>query len=74
MTNNIIHFDEYTLRDLHAPDILRAIAENKPKHVFVIAWGEDGDNPTYHCSMADTPVVLLRLQQFIHGYFNGDFG
>ena len=67
MTNNIIKLYN------DAPGILRAIADEEPKNVFVIAWPNDGSMPTYHSSTSDTPVVLMRLQEFIHKYYNGDF-
>lgn len=46
---------------------------NNPKHAFVICWPEDGKLPSYHSTTGDIPVVLLRLQEFIHKYYNGEF-
>jgi hypothetical protein len=70
--------DVYTLNcittlDISASQMLINISEDKPKNAFVIAWPEDGSMPTYHSSTSDVPVILLRLQEFIHKYYNGDF-
>lgn len=73
MNGNVIKFPGITKHDIQADDMLRSIAENKPLHAFVICWPEDGSMPTYHSSTADTPVVLMRLNEFIHQYYNGDF-
>ena len=73
MSNNVIKIDFYTDKDIDASKMLEAIAEEKPKNAFVIVWPEDGSLLTYHSSTGDTPVVLLRLQEFIHKYYNGDF-
>ncbi len=59
--------------DINASDMLRVIADENPKHVFLISWPKDGGAPTYHSSTCDTPVVLMRLQEFIHKLFNGEF-
>lgn len=71
--SNIITFTGMTKNDIDAPTMLRNIAEEKPKNAFVIVWPEDGSLPTYHSSTSDMPVVLMRLQEFIHKYYNGDF-
>lgn len=71
---DVIRLNIETRVDLNAEDMLRAIAENKPKHAFVICWPEDGGQPTYHSSTGDMPVVLMRLNGFIHKFYNGDFG
>jgi hypothetical protein len=72
--SNIIEFPfSLTRSDLSPEDMLRAIADEKPEHVFVLAWPSDGTMPTYHSSTGDGPTVLFRLQQFIHKYYNGDF-
>lgn len=62
-----------TKLDINAASMLREIAKEKPANAFVIAWPKDGKMPTYHSSTADTPVVLLRIQEFIHKYYNGEF-
>ena len=62
-----------TKHDLQADVMLQNIAEEKPKNAFVIAWPEDGSMPTYHSSTGDTPVVLMRIQEFVHKYYSGDF-
>lgn len=68
----VINFPD--MSRLTAPDMLRNIADNdKPKHAFVICWPEDGSMPTYHCTTKDVGVVLMRLQEFIHKWFNGEF-
>lgn len=85
MTDKILYLNHYakkvhngeeeaiTNQDINASDMLKAIAEQKPKHVFVISWPEDGSLPTYHSSAADLPTVLYRLQEFIHKVFAGEF-
>jgi hypothetical protein len=62
-----------TKHDIQADEMLRNIAESAPNHAFVVAWPEDGGMPTYHCSTGDIPVVLMRVQEFIHKYYSGDF-
>jgi hypothetical protein len=62
-----------TTGDIKCPGMLRAIADQDPSNAFVICWPKDGKEPTYHCSTSDIPTVLLRLQTFIHKFFNGEF-
>jgi hypothetical protein len=62
-----------TRHDISAPSMLREIAKEKPKHCFVICWPEDGSMPTYHSTTSDMPTVLMRLREFEHKYFDGDF-
>ncbi len=69
---NILPFTGITKHDISAQSMLRAIATDEPSHAFVIAW-PSGGMPTYHSSTADMPVILMRLQEFIHKYYNGDF-
>lgn len=70
---NIIPFRGVTKSELSASDMLKNIADDcKPKHAFVICWYEDG-LPSYHSSTGDAPVVLYRLQEFMHKEFSGDF-
>ena len=71
MTDNIINFKHYTEND--PADMLKAIAEEDPNDFFAIVFPKDGSIPTYHSSTGDMPVVLMRLQEFIHKYYNGDF-
>lgn len=73
MNDNIVQFTGLTTLDISAKTILQNLAEEEPKNVFVICWPKDGSMPTYHSSTGDTPVVLMRLQQFIHKFYNGDF-
>lgn len=77
MTNKIIPIIPYLKSgfkgDIPAPDMLRNIAKKQPEHVFVITWPSDGAIPSYHSSTADVPVVLMRLQEFIHKVYNGEF-
>lgn len=65
--------DLITKHDIDAVAMLRNIADEKPKHAFVITWPEDGSMPNYHSSTGDTAVVLLRLHEFVHKYYSGDF-
>ncbi len=60
-------------RELIASDILRAIADEEPDKVFLVVWPKDGSLPTYHSNTKDIETILLRLNQFIHKYYNGDF-
>lgn len=69
----VIEIDFWTNGDIQADKMLQAIAEENPKNAFVIVWPDDGSMPTYHSSTSDVPTVLMRLQQFIHKYYNGDF-
>jgi hypothetical protein len=62
-----------TRHDLNAPDMLRTIAESEPADAFVITWPKDKTMPTYHSSTGNTPVIMLRIQEFIHKYYSGDF-
>jgi hypothetical protein len=61
--------DFVTRHDIPAENMLRAIADEEPDHAFVICWPKDGSMPTYHSTTSDMPVVLHRLQTFIHRYF-----
>lgn len=70
---NLIKFPGAYYGETTAADMLRKIAEDEPKYAFVISWPKDGKRPTYHSNTSDVPVILLRLQQFIHKLFNGDF-
>lgn len=65
--------DFITTRDLSAKDMLCNIAEENPSHAFVVVWPEDGGMPTYHSSTSDIPVVMMRVNEFIHKVYNGDF-
>lgn len=58
--------------ELNAAKMLRAIAKQKPRYVFCIVWWKKG-MPSYHSSTSDMPTLLMRCQEFIHKYFNGDF-
>lgn len=62
-----------TKHSLEADEMLKTIAESKPNDAFVICWPQDGKMPTYHCSTGNIPVVLMRVQEFIHKYYSGDF-
>lgn len=62
-----------TKHEMQADDMLRTIAENSPKDAFVIVWPKDGTLPTYHSSTGNIPVVLMRIQEFVHKYYSGDF-
>lgn len=62
-----------TQHEINAAKMLREIAKDKPHHAFVIVWPKDGSMPTYHSSTGDMPIVLLRVQEFTHKYYSGDF-
>jgi hypothetical protein len=72
--SNVIKFPGDTLEDLDAATMLRNIADSEPQNAFVILWPSDGSIPTYHSTTSDIPVVMLRIQGFIHKVYNGDFG
>jgi len=72
-TDNVIDFTGITRLDIDSSRMLRNIADEKPRCAFVITWPEDGSMPSYYSNTTDMAVVLLRLQQFIHKYYNGDF-
>ncbi len=70
----VLEFPELITRhDLDASKMLRVIAEDEPADAFVIVWPKDGAMPTYHSSTGETPIVLMRIQEFIHKYYSGDF-
>lgn len=69
----ILHLDTLTKHELDTAEMLRSIAENDPEYAFVICWPKDGSDPTYHSNTGDTPVILMRINEFIHKYYNGDF-
>lgn len=73
MSAEIIKLDINTRLDIPAGKMLREIAKEKPENAFVIAWPNDGAMPEYYSSTGDIPVVLMRLQEFAHKYYNGDF-
>lgn len=62
-----------TKHDINPARMLREIAKEKPDQAFVIVWPADGSMPTYHSSTGDTPVIMMRMQEFMHKYFSGDF-
>ena len=73
MTDNIVEFPINTA--LEGADVLRnIIEEDDPDRVFVICWPKDGGMPTYHSNTNDIPVVLMRLREFEHKWFNGALG
>jgi len=69
----IIKFPGKHYGEVNGADVLRAIAESEPDKVFVIVWPKDGSRPTYHSNTSDIPVIVLRIQQFLHKLFRGDF-
>jgi predicted xylose isomerase-like sugar epimerase len=73
--SNIIQFpiNPFTTQDISAPDMLRHIADNNPAQAFVVCWPNDGSMPTYHSSTGEVPEVLMRVQEFIHKFYNGEF-
>lgn len=68
----VIKLDINTRLDINASDMLRSIADQNPKHAFVCVWPEDGSIPTYHSSTGDISTVLMRVNEFVHRYYNGD--
>jgi hypothetical protein len=72
MSAEIIELDVITKLDLNASEILREIAKEDPKHVFLVVWPKDGGHPTFHASTSDTPVVLYQLERFKHFIFSED--
>jgi hypothetical protein len=69
----VIKLGIVTKLDISAADMLTEIASQKPKNAFVICWPEDGSMPTYHSSTGDMPVILMRLNEFIHKFYNREF-
>lgn len=67
----VIHLSKRGL--VSAPEMLRKIADSNPEHAFVIVWPEDGRQPTYHASTEDCAVVLMRVNEFIHKFYNDEF-
>lgn len=72
MTDNIIPFKGITTLDIDPQAMLRAIADESPENVFLIVWPNTGEMPTYHSSTADIATVLMRVQGFVHKFYNGD--
>ena len=72
--NNVIKFPSGINHELDSAEMLHEIAKDAPKKVFVICWPEDGSMPTYHTNTADYPVIMMRLQHFIHKMYNEEFG
>lgn len=70
---DIIKFDGLTANDISAGDMLREIAAEEPEYVFAITWPKDSGVPTYHSNTSDMAEILMRLQEFVHKLFNGDF-
>jgi hypothetical protein len=73
VTDNVVKFPGLFYGELTAPTMLRKIADLEPNHAFVISWPADGAMPSYHSSTGDIPIVMLRIQEFVHKYYNGDF-
>lgn len=73
MTDNVVKLPGICYSSTPAVDMLRNIADGEPKHAFVIAWPADGKLPAYYSSTGDLPIVMLRIQEFIHKFYNGDF-
>lgn len=71
--NNVLKFPAITRHDISTKEMLVNIAESNPSNAFVIVWHSDESMPTYHSNTSYMPVVLMRVQEFIHKYYNGDF-
>lgn len=59
--------------ELGVPEWLAKIAKEKPAFCFVVVWPADGSMPTYHSNVGDMPTVLMRVNEFVHKHYNGDF-
>ena len=71
--DNVVKLDIDTRLDISAADMLRAIADEDPDNVFLVVWPNSEEMPTFHSSTSDEPVILMRLNQFIHDYYSGKF-
>ena len=69
----VVKLNIFTKVDIKPSDMLRAIADEEPDNVFLVVWPKDGSMPSYHSSTGDMPVILMRIQEFVHKYYNGDF-
>ena len=72
--DNVVKFPGITKHDISTQDMLKNIAGENPNNAFVIIWPKDGSMPTYHSNTGDMPVVLMRIQEFVHKFYNGEFG
>lgn len=54
-----------------AVNMLREIADSKPKFAFVVEWPANGDLPRFHTSTEDAPVLAYRLQNFLNAIYSG---
>mgnify|MGYP003385334815 CR=1 FL=1 len=67
----VIHMYESTNLDQRVEEVLEGVLAKNPRHLFIIAWPEEG-MPTYHSTTSDMPIVTMRLREFEHKLFNGD--
>lgn len=67
----IIHMYDSTRLDQLPEEVLNGVLAKKPRHLFIIAWPEEG-MPTYHSTTSDMPIVTMRLRQFEHKLFSGE--
>lgn len=51
--------------------LLRELKSRNPKYCFAIEWPENGDEPIFHTSTSDMPVLTLRLQNFLSELYAG---
>lgn len=70
---DVVKWNGHTYLDIDPADMLRAIADEKPVNAFVITWDNDRIQTNFYSSTTKTPIVLMRLNEFIHKYYNGDF-
>lgn len=70
---DVIKMKIITKNDISASDMLKNIACENPNHAFVVVWPNDGSMPTYHSSTSDVSIVLMRINEFVHKFYNGDF-
>jgi len=73
MTAKIIQFTGLTCLNLDAASILRNIADENPENAFVITWSNEERESKFYSSNAITSEILMRLNEFIHRYYNGEF-
>lgn len=49
------------------------IKENNPRHAFVIGWDNIRGRATFHSTTGDNTVIIFRLQEFMHRFYNGEY-
>lgn len=72
--DNVVRLQTLTKLDIPVDVVLENIKEEDYNHIFLIGWPKDGSMPKYHSTTGDAPVVMHRLNDFIHKFYNGEFG